>query len=355
MENSHSASYAAAGVDIEAGYKGVQLMKKHVARTMIPGVVSGIGGFGGLFAPDLTGMKEPVLVSGTDGVGTKIRLAQLLDRHDTIGIDCVAMCVNDVICCGAKPLFFLDYIAIGKNKPEKVATIVSGVAEGCVQAGCALIGGETAEHPGVMAPEDYDLAGFTVGIVDEEKIIDSAKIQKGDSLIGLASSGVHSNGFSLVRKVFDIEHADLTSPMEELEGKSLGEALLAPTRIYVKSVLALIDGGVDLHGASHITGGGFYENIPRMLPEGLSAALWEKELPRLPIFELIQKTGNIPERDMYNTFNMGVGMVLAVPAEQEQQALDILRAAGENASVIGIVAKGDYGVAINPPPAEIIE
>ena len=355
MENSHSASYAAAGVDIEAGYKGVQLMKKHVARTMIPGVVSGIGGFGGLFAPDLTGMKEPVLVSGTDGVGTKIRLAQLLDRHDTIGIDCVAMCVNDVICCGAKPLFFLDYIAIGKNKPEKVASIVSGVAEGCVQAGCALIGGETAEHPGVMAPEDYDLAGFTVGIVDREKIIDSAKIQKGDSLIGLASSGVHSNGFSLVRKVFDIEHADLTSPMEELEGKSLGEALLAPTRIYVKSVLALIDGGVDLHGASHITGGGFYENIPRMLPEGLSAALWEKELPRLPIFELIQKTGNIPERDMYNTFNMGVGMVLAVPAEQEQQALDILRAAGENASVIGIVAKGDYGVAINPPPAEIIE
>ncbi|NBI65439.1 phosphoribosylformylglycinamidine cyclo-ligase [Pseudoflavonifractor sp. 60] len=355
MENSHSASYAAAGVDIEAGYKGVQLMKKHVARTMIPGVVSGIGGFGGLFAPDLTGMKEPVLVSGTDGVGTKIRLAQLLDRHDTIGIDCVAMCVNDVICCGAKPLFFLDYIAIGKNKPEKVATIVSGVAEGCVQAGCALIGGETAEHPGVMAPEDYDLAGFTVGIVDREKIIDSAKIQKGDSLIGLASSGGHSNGFSLVRKVFDIEHADLTSPMEELEGKSLGEALLAPTRIYVKSVLALIDGGVDLHGASHITGGGFYENIPRMLPEGLSAALWEKELPRLPIFELIQKTGNIPERDMYNTFNMGVGMVLAVPAEQEQQALDILRAAGENASVIGIVAKGDYGVAINPPPAEIIE
>ena len=296
-----------------------------------------------------------MLVSGTDGVGTKIRLAQLLDRHDTIGIDCVAMCVNDVICCGAKPLFFLDYIAIGKNKPEKVATIVSGVAEGCVQAGCALIGGETAEHPGVMAPEDYDLAGFTVGIVDREKIIDSAKIQKGDSLIGLASSGVHSNGFSLVRKVFDIEHADLTSPMEELEGKSLGEALLAPTRIYVKSVLALIDGGVDLHGASHITGGGFYENIPRMLPEGLSAALWEKELPRLPIFELIQKTGNIPERDMYNTFNMGVGMVLAVPAEQEQQALDILRAAGENASVIGIVAKGDYGVAINPPPAEIIE
>ena len=322
MENSHSASYAAAGVDIEAGYKGVQLMKKHVTRTMIPGVVSGIGGFGGLFAPDLAGMKEPVLVSGTDGVGTKIRLAQLLDKHDTIGIDCVAMCVNDII---------------------------------CVQSGCALIGGETAEHPGIMAPDDYDLAGFSVGVVDQEKIIDSAKIQKGDSLIGLSSTGVHSNGFSLVRKVFDIEHADLTSPMDELEGKSLGEALLAPTRIYVKSVLALIDGGVDLHGASHITGGGFYENIPRMLPEGLSAALWENKLPRLPIFELIQKRGDIPVRDMYNTFNMGVGMVLAVPAEQEQKALDILRAAGEDANIIGIVARGSYGVAINPPPAEIIE
>ncbi|MCI8303427.1 MAG: phosphoribosylformylglycinamidine cyclo-ligase, partial [Lawsonibacter sp.] len=249
----------------------------------------------------------------------------------------------------------LDYIAIGKNEPEKVASIVSGVAQGCVQAGCALIGGETAEHPGIMAPDDYDLAGFTVGIVDKEKIIDSSKIQKGDTLIGLASSGVHSNGFSLVRKVFDIEHADLTSPMDELEGKSLGEALLAPTRIYVKSVLALIDGGVDLHGASHITGGGFYENIPRMLPEGLSAALWESKLPRLPLFELIQKRGDIPVRDMYNTFNMGVGMVLAVPAEQEQKALDILRAAGEDANIIGIVARGSYGVAINPPPAEIIE
>ena len=355
MENSHSASYAAAGVDIEAGYKGVQLMKKHVARTMIPGVVSGIGGFGGLFAPDLAGMKEPVLVSGTDGVGTKIRLAQLMDRHDTIGIDCVAMCVNDIICCGARPLFFLDYIAIGRNEPEKVASIVSGVAEGCVQSGCALIGGETAEHPGLMAPEDYDLAGFTVGIVDKEKIIDSSKIQKGDTLIGLASSGIHSNGFSLVRKVFDIEHADLITPMDELEGKSLGEALLAPTKIYVKSVLALLDGGVDLHGASHITGGGFYENIPRMLPEGLSAALWESKLPRLPLFELIQQKGDIPERDMYNTFNMGIGMVLAVPAEQEQKALDILRAAGEDANIIGIVAKGSYGVAINAPPMEIIE
>ena len=346
MENSHSASYAAAGVDIEAGYKGVQLMKKHVARTMIPGVVSGIGGFGGLFAPDLSGMKEPVFVSGTDGVGTKIRLAQLLDKHDTIGVDCVAMCVNDIICCGARPLFFLDYIAIGKNEPEKVAAIVSGVAEGCVQSGCALIGGETAEHPGLMKPEDYDLAGFAVGVVDREKIIDGSRVSEGDVLIGLTSSGVHSNGFSLVRKVFDIERADLNTPMDELEGKSLGEALLAPTRLYVKAVLALLDGGMDLHGASHITGGGFYENIPRMLPEGLSAFLMGDKLPQLPIFELIQKKGNIPERDMYNTFNMGVGMVLAVPEDQEQKALDILRAAGEDANTIGVVGKGRHGVVI---------
>ncbi len=346
MENSHSASYAAAGVDIEAGYKGVQLMKKHVARTMIPGVVSGIGGFGGLFAPDLSGMKEPVLVSGTDGVGTKIRLAQLLDKHDTIGIDCVAMCVNDIICCGAKPLFFLDYIAIGKNEPEKVASIVSGVAEGCVQSGCALIGGETAEHPGLMKPQDYDLAGFAVGVVDREKIIDGSRVAEGDVLIGLTSSGVHSNGFSLVRKVFDIEHADLASPMDELEGKSLGEALLAPTKIYVKSVLSLIDSGVDLHGASHITGGGFYENIPRMLSEGLSAFLTEDKLPRLPIFDLIQKRGDIPVRDMYNTFNMGVGMVLAIPEDQEQKTLELLRAAGEEANTIGVVGKGRHGVVI---------
>ena len=346
MENSHSASYAAAGVDIEAGYKGVQLMKKHVARTMIPGVVSGIGGFGGLFAPSLAGMKEPVLVSGTDGVGTKIRLAQLLDKHDTIGVDCVAMCANDIICCGAKPLFFLDYIAIGKNEPEKVASIVSGVAEGCVQSGCALIGGETAEHPGIMAPEDYDLAGFCVGIVDKEKIIDSSKVSEGDVLIGLASSGVHSNGFSLVRKVFDIEHTDLNTPMDELEGKSLGEALLTPTKLYVKSILALLEGGVDLHGASHITGGGFYENIPRMLPDGLSAFLMNDKLPHLPIFDLIQKRGNIPERDMYNTFNMGLGMVLAVPADQESRALELLRTAGEDASTIGLVGKGKHGVII---------
>ena len=346
MENSHSAAYAAAGVDIEAGYRGVQLMKRHVARTVIPGVVSGIGGFGGLFAPDLAGMKEPVLVSGTDGVGTKLRLAQLLGRHDTVGIDCVAMCVNDIICCGAKPLFFLDYIAIGKNEPEKVADIVSGVAEGCVRSGCALIGGETAEHPGVMDPDDYDIAGFTVGVVDKSKIIDGSRIQEGDALIGLTSSGVHSNGFSLVRKVFDIERTDLAAPMDALGGKSLGEALLAPTKLYVKPVLALLEGGIDLHGASHITGGGFYENVPRMLPEGLEAHFYAAMLPRMPIFDLIAKRGNISERDMYNTFNMGLGMVLAVPREQADKALAILRGAGEpDAAEVGGVCPGDAGVA----------
>ncbi len=344
MENSHSASYAAAGVDIEAGYKGVQLMKKHVARTMIPGVVSGIGGFGGLFAPDLSGMKEPVFVSGTDGVGTKIRLAQLMDRHDTIGIDCVAMCVNDIICCGARPLFFLDYIAIGKNEPEKVAAIVSGVAEGCVQSGCALIGGETAEHPGLMAPEDYDLAGFAVGVVDREKIIDGSRVSGGDVLIGLTSSGVHSNGFSLVRKVFDIEHADLTTPMDELEGKSLGEALLAPTKLYVKAVLALIDGGIDLHGASHITGGGFYENIPRCLPKGMTAKIDKSALWIAPIFRMIQRLGNIPEHDMFNTFNMGTGMVLVVAKEDVDKAVAALNSEGQGAKVIGEVVAGDIGV-----------
>ena len=296
--NSHSESYKAAGVDITAGYEAVRLMKEHIARTNVPGVLSGIGGFGGLFGLDLSGIAEPVLVSGTDGVGTKLKLAFLLDKHDTVGIDCVAMCVNDIICAGAKPLFFLDYIAVGKNKPERVAAIVSGVAEGCVQSGCALIGGETAEHPGLMAPEDYDLAGFAVGVVDREKIIDGSKVAEGDVLIGLTSSGVHSNGFSLVRKVFDIEHADLTTPMDELEGKSLGEALLAPTKLYVKPVLALLKGGIDLHGASHITGGGFYENIPRMLPEGLEAFFPAATLPRLPIFDLIQERGNIPEHDM---------------------------------------------------------
>lgn len=345
MENSHSASYAAAGVDIEAGYKGVQLMKEHVKRTNIPGVVSGIGGFGGLFAPDLSGMTEPVFVSGTDGVGTKLRIAQLLDKHGTIGIDCVAMCVNDIICCGAKPLFFLDYIAIGKNIPEKVAEIVSGVAEGCVQSGCALIGGETAEHPGVMVPDDYDIAGFAVGVVDKPKIIDASKVAEGDALIGLTSSGVHSNGFSLVRKVFDIEHADLTSPMNELNGKSLGEVLLAPTKIYVKAVQALLDGGIDLHGASHITGGGFFENIPRMLPEGLGVQIFPNSIPKQPIFDLIQQRGNISDHDMYNTFNMGLGMVLAVPAAQAELALELLAAAGEtDAACVGFVTKDPRGV-----------
>ena len=342
MENSHSASYAAAGVDIEAGYKGVQLMKEHVKRTNIPGVVSG---FGGLFAPDLSGMTEPVFVSGTDGVGTKLRLAQLLDKHDTIGIDCVAMCVNDIICCGAKPLFFLDYIAIGKNIPEKVADIVSGVAEGCVQSGCALIGGETAEHPGVMVPDDYDIAGFAVGVVDKPKIIDAGKVAEGDALIGLTSSGVHSNGFSLVRKVFDIENADLTSPMDELNGKSLGEVLLAPTKLYVKAVQALLDGGIGLRGASHITGGGFFENIPRMLPAGLGAKIFPNAIPKQPIFDLIQKRGNIPEHDMYNTFNMGLGMVLAVPPAQVERALELLAAAGEkDAACVGFVTKDPRGV-----------
>ncbi len=343
MNNSHSASYAAAGVDIEAGYKGVQLMKEHVARTMIPGVVSGIGGFGGLFAPDLSGMEEPILVSGTDGVGTKIRVAQLLDKHDTIGIDCVAMCVNDIVCCGAKPLFFLDYIAIGKNEPEKVASIVRGVAEGCVQAGCALIGGETAEHPGVMNPDDYDLAGFSVGVVDKAKMIDSSKMKAGDVILGLASTGLHSNGFSLVRKVFDIERADLSKPLDELEGKSLGEELLSPTKIYVKPVLAAIQ-AARVHGVSHITGGGFYENIPRCLPQGLSAKIDKSALNIPPIFSLLQEKGGIPERDMFNTFNMGVGMALIVDKEDVVKAVTALDAAGQSARVIGEVVSGGDGV-----------
>ncbi|WP_295753092.1 phosphoribosylformylglycinamidine cyclo-ligase [uncultured Oscillibacter sp.] len=345
MENSHSAAYAAAGVDITAGYEGVRRMKPFVERTRIPGVVSGIGGFGGLFAPDLSGMAEPVLVSGTDGVGTKLRLAQLLGRHDTIGIDCVAMCVNDIICCGARPLFFLDYIAIGKNEAEKVASIVSGVAEGCIQAGCALIGGETAEHPGVMAREDYDIAGFAVGLADRPKLIDGSQVREGDALIGLTSSGVHSNGFSLVRKVFDVEHADLAAPLEELEGRSLGEVLLAPTKIYVKAVQTLLSSGVALRGASHITGGGFFENIPRMLPPGLEARLFPSALPHPPIFDLIARRGNISRHDMYNTFNMGLGMVLAVPRDQAEQALALLRAAGEaDAAVVGELRRGDAGV-----------
>ena len=342
MNNSHSQSYAAAGVDIEAGYKGVQLMKQHVERTMIPGVVSGIGGFGGLFAPDLAGMKEPILVSGTDGVGTKIRVAQLMDLHSTIGIDCVAMCVNDIICCGAKPLFFLDYIAIGKNEPEKVAAIVSGVAEGCVQSGCALIGGETAEHPGVMNPDDYDLAGFAVGIVDKEKMLDPSMVKAGDVILSLPSNGLHSNGFSLVRKALDVEHTKLDQWSEEL-GRSLGDELLSPTAIYVKPVLAAME-AVQLHGVSHITGGGFYENIPRCLPKGLSAKIDKSALVIPPVFRLIQRLGDIPERDMFNTFNMGAGMVLVVDKNDADKARALLLDAGQASSVIGEVVPGDGGV-----------
>ena len=344
MENSHSASYAAAGVNIEAGYEGVRLMRKHVERTFIPGVVSDIGGFGGLFAPQLSGMKEPILVSGTDGVGTKQRIAQLMGVHDTVGIDCVAMCVNDIICCGAKPLFFLDYIAIGKNDPEKVASLVSGVAEGCVQAGCALIGGETAEHPGTMQPDDYDLAGFSVGIVDKEKILDPASVRPGDVVLALPSSGVHSNGYSLVRKVFDVEHADLGQSVPEL-GKTLGEALLTPTRIYVKPVLAAM-AAAEVHAVSHITGGGFYENIPRSLPEGLCAKIEKAAVRVPPVFTLLQQRGGIPERDMFNTFNMGVGMSLAVSRDSADRALDTLKASGVDAYVIGEITAGEERIAL---------
>ena len=340
MNNSHSASYAAAGVNIEAGYEGVRLMKQHVERTFIPGVVSDIGGFGGLFAPQLGGMKEPVLVSGTDGVGTKQRIAQLLDRHDTVGIDCVAMCVNDIVCCGAKPLFFLDYIAIGRNEPEKVATLVSGVAEGCVQAGCALIGGETAEHPGTMQPEDYDLAGFSVGIVDKEKILNRASVQEGDVVLGLPSSGIHSNGYSLVRKVFDVEHADLSADVDEL-GMTLGEALLIPTRIYVKPVLAALEVG-EIHGISHITGGGFYENIPRCLPAGYQARIEKDAIPVPPIFRMVQRCGDIPERDMFNTFNMGIGMSLVVSRDSVDKICSVL----PDAVIIGEIAVGDDPIVI---------
>ena len=344
MKNSHSESYAAAGVDVTAGYESVERIKPMVESTYIPGVLGTLGGFGGMFAPDMAGMKKPVLVSGTDGVGTKLRLAQLMNKHDTIGIDCVAMCVNDIICGGAAPLFFLDYIACGKNDPVRIAEIVTGITEGCRQSECALVGGETAEHPGLMPDEDYDVAGFSVGIVDEEKIIDGKHLAEGDVLIGLASTGVHSNGFSLVRKVFDVEHADLTSPMEELDGKSLGETLLTPTRIYVKAIKALLKAGVDIHAISHITGGGFYENVPRMMTEGLTAQIKLDSFPRLPIFDLIEKKGGIPERDMYNTFNMGIGMILALPAQQAAQALEILKAAGEQAYQIGQVVSGEAGV-----------
>ena len=339
MTKSHSASYAAAGVNIEAGYEGVRLMKKHVERTFIPGVVSDIGGFGGLFAPNFAGMKEPVLVSGTDGVGTKQRIAQLMGRHDTVGIDCVAMCVNDIVCCGARPLFFLDYIAIGRNDPEKVATLVSGVAEGCVQAGSALIGGETAEHPGTMQPDDYDLAGFSVGLVDREKVIDRSKVAAGDVVIALASSGLHSNGYSLVRKVFDVENADLGAYFPEL-GKTLGDALLTPTRIYVKPVLAAI-AAAEVHGISHITGGGFYENIPRSVPDGFCAKINKAAVKIPPIFKLLQEKGSIPERDMFNTFNMGVGMILIVSADTADKALQTLKAEGEDAWVIGEITAGE--------------
>ena len=341
---SFSDSYKAAGVDVTAGYKSVELMKEHVKRTAIPGVVSGIGGFGGLFQPELSGMKEPVLVSGTDGVGTKLVAAMLLDKHDTIGIDCVAMCVNDVVCCGAKPLFFLDYIACGKNYPEKIAEIVKGVAEGCVRSGCALIGGETAEHPGVMPEEEYDLAGFTVGIVDKDKIIDGSKLQAGDGIVGVASSGIHSNGFSLVRKALGLTKEKLETYYGEL-GCTLGEALLEPTRLYVKPVLAAIE-AADVKAISHITGGGFYENIPRMMKAGFTAKIDRAAVPVLPIFDLIAKAGNVPERDMFNTFNMGVGLCMAVSKETADAAIRALNEAGEKAFVLGEVAEGDEGVVL---------
>ena len=339
MDKSYSDSYKAAGVDITAGYKAVELMKKHVARTMPEGRAD-IGGFGGLFPLDMAGMKEPVLVSGTDGVGTKIKLAFLMDKHDTVGIDCVAMCVNDIVCCGAKPLFFLDYIACGRNFPEKIASIVGGVAEGCVRAGCALIGGETAEHPGLMPEEEYDLAGFAVGVVDRGKVLDNKSMKAGDVMLALPSSGVHSNGFSLVRKVFGIGNCDLTSPVAALGGKSLGETLLTPTKIYVKPVLALLK-EVNVKGISHITGGGFYENMPRSIPEGLGVRIRRRDVRVLPVFDLIQKTGNISEHDMFNTFNMGVGMSIVVAKEDADRAIKILRANGEDAYVLGEIVRGD--------------
>ncbi len=343
---SRSDAYAAAGVDITAGYKAVELMKQHIARTLTPGVCSDVGGFGGLFELDVTGMKRPVLVSGTDGVGTKLRLAFLMDKHDTVGIDCVAMCVNDIICCGAKPLFFLDYIACGKNVPERIADIVKGVADGCVQAGAALIGGETAEMPGFYPEDEYDLAGYCTGVVDKEKIIDNKNMRAGDVVIALPSSGVHSNGFSLVRKVFDVEHAVLKAPMAQLGGKCLGETLLTPTKIYVKPILALLE-KVAVRGISHITGGGFYENIPRSIPDGLCARIDKSSVRVLPIFDLIAKTGHITERDMFNTFNMGVGMSVVVPADQAEEALAILKENGEDAYVIGEIVVSESGEKID--------
>lgn len=345
MEKSFSESYKAAGVDVTAGYKSVELIKNAVKSTYINGVVSDLGGFGGLFALDLKDMKEPILVSGTDGVGTKLKLAFFMDKHDTIGQDCVAMCVNDVVCCGAKPLFFLDYMSLWKNMPEMVATIVGGVADGCRQAGCALIGGETAEMPGLYAENEYDLAGFCVGIVDKEKMIDSSKIEIGDKVIGITSSGVHSNGFSLVRKVFDVNKENLKEYKEEL-GMTLGEALITPTKIYIKPALKLIE-NINVKGISHITGGGFYENLPRMLREGVALNIDVNSYVRKPIFDLIQKTGNIPTRDMFNTFNMGIGMAIIVPENEVEKALEIIKEQGEEAYLIGEVVPGNKEINLN--------
>lgn len=342
MEKSFSASYAAAGVDVTAGYESVELIKSHVKRTNIPGVIGGIGGFGGMFELPFSDYKNPVLVSGTDGVGTKIKLAFLMDKHDTVGIDCVAMCVNDIACAGAKPLFFLDYIACGKNYPEKIAQIVAGVAEGCVQSGCALVGGETAEHPGMMPEHEYDLAGFTVGIAEKDKIVSGDNLNAGNALIGVASSGIHSNGFSLIRKVFDINETTIAKHYDEL-GKTLGEELITPTRIYVKALLSLMD-KIEVNAISHITGGGFYENVPRMLKDGYTAVIEKDKCFRKPIFDLIAKTGNIPERDMYNTFNMGTGLVMAVDAQKADEAIAILQAVGEQAAIIGEIKSGEKGV-----------
>ena len=345
MEKSFSESYAAAGVDITAGYKAVELMKTHIKRTLTAGAMSDIGGFGGRFELDLTGISKPDLVSGTDGVGTKLKLAFIMDKHDTVGIDCVAMCANDIICCGAKPLLFLDYIACGKNVPERIAEIVSGIEEGCVQSNAALIGGETAEMPGFYPIDEYDLAGFCVGVVDKDKVLDNSKMVEGDVVIALPSSGVHSNGFSLVRKVFDVDNADIKTPVAELGGKSVGETLLTPTKIYVKPMLALFE-EVTVKAVSHITGGGFYENIPRSIPDGFGAKIDKSALKILPIFDLIAKTGNIPERDMFNTFNMGVGMSIVVAKEDAEKALEVLKANGEDAYIIGEIVKGEEKVII---------
>ncbi len=345
MEKSFSESYAAAGVDITAGYKAVELMKTHIKRTLTAGAMSDIGGFGGLFELDLTGISKPVLVSGTDGVGTKLKLAFIMDKHDTVGIDCVAMCANDIICCGAKPLLFLDYIACGKNVPERIAEIVSGIAEGCVQSNASLIGGETAEMPGFYPIDEYDLAGFCVGVVDKDKVLDNTKMTEGDVVIALPSSGVHSNGFSLVRKVFDVDNADIKTPVAELGGKSVGETLLTPTKIYVKPMLALFE-EVTVKAVSHITGGGFYENIPRSIPDGFGAKIDKSALRILPIFDLIAKTGNIPERDMFNTFNMGVGMSIVVAKEDAEKAIEVLKANGEDAYIIGEIVAGEEKVVI---------